>query len=221
MKRVIAIVLGIALIVPAFSTAAGPSPPHSKAFGKSLSEWMVLYQTWALGGDQANHVGRVQFLPIPQGEPVMGTGTLDDPLVLAGELDVTLSPGTPFVLPVSVLIGETYIPELGYPDDSPFDASIFTESDVLVTLDDRSLIDSNVDDLRDFYIGPVDFDPTIFYEEPTNYGSIGAIFVQGIGFVHPPLSKGSHSLQLLSEIRIPEFNYHIIFMNEWTITVAR
>src|SRR5215468_9436949 len=42
------------------------SPPQSSAYGKSLPEWMQLYFGWLLGGG-ANHVGHVQFLPLPNG----------------------------------------------------------------------------------------------------------------------------------------------------------
>jgi hypothetical protein len=113
--------------------------------------------------------------------------------VLAGELDVTFRTGQPFVMPVAVWISETYDPDLGIPDDTPIARSIFTGSNVSVTLDGKSLIDSEEDDLRKFYFGPEEFDPTFIYEEPTDYGAIGAVAIQGLGFAHPPLSKGTHT----------------------------
>jgi len=212
-----AVVLGLALALPVSDTLGGPK--QSKAFGKSLTEWMKLYWTWAITGEGDDHVGHVQFLPIPQGEVVEGSGTLDDPLILRGELDVTFKPGTAFALPVIVWVGETYDPDLDIPDDPYLDSSIFTDANVLVTIDGKRVIDSSVDDLRDFLYGPADFDPPLFYGEPSSYGSIGAIFAQGIGFVHQPLSKGTHTLRLAAELRIPQYDIHVIFVNEWTITV--
>ena len=139
----------------ATSVNAKPAPPQSHAYGRSLSEWMKLYFTWVLGGDQDDHVGNVRFLPLPEGKQVAGEGTYADPAILKGRLDVDLEPGTPFVLPVSAFYGETYAEELGLPDDLPLDPSIFINSTVFVTLDGKPLIDSSSDDLSQYYFGPV------------------------------------------------------------------
>jgi hypothetical protein len=214
MRRLIALaLLGAALaLVP---HAAGGPPPHAKAFGKSLTEWMKLYWTWALGGDQAGQVGRVLFLPIPEGE--LQPRDDDDPFIFVGEADVTLQPGTPFVLPVFTWVGETYVQDV--PDDEPLPDEIFTNMEVLVTLDGRTLIDSDTDDLGDFLFGPVDFDDVILYDEPQprgeNLDAAGAIWVQGIGFVHHPLSVGRHTLTL--DVFSDDFG--VGFRNTWTITV--
>ena len=60
MRRVAAIITGLALAVvmlaaPRMTTEARgqASPPQSKAFGKTLTEWMQLYWTWLLGGGES------------------------------------------------------------------------------------------------------------------------------------------------------------------------
>jgi hypothetical protein len=66
---------------------------------------------------------------------------------------------------------------------------------------------------------------------PTSYHSIEAVYAQGVGFVHPPLSVGVHTIALESELRVPPsplfFNLNVYpdgfgvhFFNTWTITVT-
>lgn len=204
------------LVLPTTTARAGDraAPPNSHAFGKSLTEWMNLYWQWLIGGGP-DHVGRVTFLPQPNGDHVSGDFSYDDPGVLVGEAEVHLRPGTKFVLPVITWVGESYLSELHIPDDVPLDASVFTFAEV--SLDGKRLIDaSNMDD---FYYGPTYFDTPIAYDEPTGYGANAAIFAQGIGFVHGPLSPGKHTLTLTSTIQIPEYGLGVTYVNTWTIVV--
>ena len=220
MKRLLAILLVLTFALPASGTLARDGktiPPQSNAYGKSLDEWMKLYFTWLVSGSGPDHVGRVKFLPLPSPD-CEGEGTPADPAICTGQLAVTLKPGTPFVLPVVAAVGETYLDES---QDDPLDPSIFTESDALVKLDGRHLIDSRTDDLNEFLFGPVDFDAPIVYAEPTGYGSTSAIWTQGIGFVSQPLSVGTHTLTLHSELYVPQFNLGVEYNNTWTITVKR
>ena len=237
MRRLITITTAIALAMTLLATGAATvqagskaSPPQSSAFGKTLPEWMQLYIGWLLGGG-VGHVGQVQFLPLPSGELQGGSGTYADPATLVGHLDVTLRAGSPFVLSVIGWFGETYLPETGYPDDPPLPADIFTNRDVItkVYIDGKPVMDSTLASVSPFYYGPVPLD--VVYPAPTSYGSIGAIFTQGIGFVHPPLSVGRHTIELESELLIPpdpDFlnlavypdGVGVRFINTWTITVA-
>jgi hypothetical protein len=222
MKRLSTLLLLLTFVGMTSTVAArprSPMPPHSNAYGRSLTEWMKLYATWLAGGAQADHVGNVRFLPLPVSEVASGSGTYSDPFVLVGQQDVTLQPGTAFTMPLVAWVGETYDPALGIPDDVPFDRSIFTDPDLLVTLDGQTLIDSDVDDLTNYYFGPVHFDATIPYAQPTPYGAIGAIWVQGLGFVHHPLPVGTHTLTVHSELLIPAIDLGYVFENQWTITV--
>src|SRR5262249_41378432 len=111
MKRAITmtcLTLLVTLLVALGTTVdagSSASPPHSSAYGKPLPEWMQLYITWLFNGGSGN-VGPVTFLPIPSGNVIGGTFTFDDPATVQGHLDVTLAPGTPFVLSVVGWFGE-------------------------------------------------------------------------------------------------------------------
>jgi hypothetical protein len=216
MQRVCLLVLTLALAVP--TTALAAPPGQSNAFGKSLAEWMEIYFTRVVTGDSNDRVGKVLLMPLPQGEYVSGNTTLENPLVLAGELEVTVGPGTPFVMPVATWAGETYS---NGSSDPVLPAEIFTTSNALVKIDGKTVLDSERSNFESFYFGPVEFVPPLFYDEPSDYGSVGVTYLQGIGFAHPPLSKGTHTMTLISEIKIPDYNLHVIFMNTWTITVTK
>lgn len=219
--RTSAALLVAAMLVVAGQAPASP-PGQSNAYGKSLTEWMTLYMTWVLGGDQADHVGKVEFIPLPAEEPVSGSGTFEDPVLLAGEADVTLKPGSPFVLPVAVWFGEEY--ESGAVDPV-LPAGVFTQSTVTVQVDGKTVMSSDRDDLEKFYVPPTDFDPEIVYPEPTSYGSVGAVFFQGLGFVHGPLSVGTHTITVVSEIKVfdPDLGLDlgIEYVNKWNVTVKK
>jgi hypothetical protein len=235
MRRFITITTTLALAITLLAMGGTPvqagskaSPPQSSAFGKTLPEWMQLY----FEGD-TDHVGKVRFLPLPSGDPIGDhLFTYDDPGTVVGHLDVCLPPASPFVLPVVVWIGETYLPSLGYPDDPALPAELFTDpskANISVYIDGKPVMDSTRASVSPFYFGPVPLDVT--YPEPTGYGSIGAIFAQGIGFVHPPLSVGTHTIALESELSIPPdgtfLNLAVYpdgvgvhYVNTWTLKVS-
>ena len=127
--------VGALLLAALVAGPASAGNGHGNKFhGKPMAEWMKLWFTWALGGDQADHVGNVQFLPLPAGVPVDdgSIGTADDPVTLVGEMDITLKPGTSFVLPVLGWTREKYL-DLHL---DPFLAdSVFTDTAVYVTID--------------------------------------------------------------------------------------
>src|SRR5262249_61483645 len=98
-----------------------------------------------------------------------------------------------------------------------------------VYIDGQAVMDSTKASVRPFYWGPVPLD--VVYVEPSSYGSIATIFAQGIGFVHPPLSVGTHSIYLEAELRVPPDaaflnlilnpnGVGVHFFNTWTITVS-
>lgn len=193
----------------------GGQPPQSHAFGKSLSEWFTLYWEWSLwaqvGVEKPDHVGRVKFLPLPNGEYIGGSGTVDDPAFYQGHLDLTLAPGTPFVLPVVALMGWSYDPASGLPDDPPMDASGFHYS---VLVDGRPV--------QAGYVAPVDFDEPIPLG-PASYPGQATIFAQGYVFVHGPLSVGTHTIELESGLAYSptaDYSFGAEYSNTWTITVG-
>src|SRR5262249_27752369 len=146
----------------------------------------------------------VQFLPIPRDMRVSGSGTFADPAIRVGNApqEVTLTTGTAFALPVVVWYGESYVPGLYSADEDPvLPREVFLDVPIWVTItrvDGRgseTVMDSRLGSVEPFYFfTPLD----IAYDEPTSYGSTGAIYVQGIGFVHGPLPPGEYVMELHS-----------------------
>ena len=222
---------GTALVVadPAAKKLTTPkiAPPHSTAHGKSLAEWLGIFWRWNLSGaDPAqSRVGRVQLLPIPAGELISGTGTPDDPALLRDRIELTLPAGTPFVMSLSAWIQERYEGYPGVPDDLAIDnAALLAGVSPELTIDGRTVItDANE---AAFYIPPTPFDPIVVYPAPSSYGSVAALFFQGVGFVGEPLTPGVHEIHLYESYiidagvytPIPE-GFGTIFDYTWIITV--
>lgn len=116
----------------------GIAVPHSKAFGKTLDEWMELHLRWLENGQDPNaRVGKVAFLPIIGESPFV----------------VTVEPGTPLVLPVVAWLGESETDLL--PDEWFGDPNhVFGE----VMLDGVPVLEPNAN----YYVGPSDLDPPLF-----------------------------------------------------------
>jgi hypothetical protein len=194
---------------------ADENPGGSKAYGKPLGEWMKLYWTWFIGGDQEGQVKKVVFLPLPAGTDEDGDG------IAVGELDVTLQVGQKFVLPMFVYVGETYVEDVPADDPSFPPDEVFTGATVVIKLDGKVIIDSEDDDLSEFFFDAQFFDEPIEYPEPSPRGpdltADAAIWVKGIGFVHPPLSPGEHTLELF--VYSPDFGFG--FQNTWNIEVVK
>ncbi len=215
---VTAIILGAAgaPCVPLDRAGGKAMPANAKSHGKSLSEWMKLYFQWAVGGPDESGP-QVDFLPLPSGVETGGSWTVDDPGVLEGSLDVALSPGTSFVLPVSAATRERYTD--GHLDD-PYPDSIFADSEYKVTLDGKVLLEKAPGGLSPWYVFPQQYNPPVVYAEPTSYDSVATEWVQGYCFTCPPLQPGVHVLKLHSTIIIADWDLGIQYENTWTITVA-
>jgi hypothetical protein len=214
------------------SHAASPgashiAPPGSSAFGKTLTEWMGIYWRWYYtGADLAqSKVGPVQLMPLPVGEQVSGSWTPEDPALVVGQLEITLPPGTPFVLPEFSWVGERYEGYPAVPDDPPFDNAVaLNDVSINLTIDGETVIsDANK---AAFYVPPTAFDPIVEYPEPTSYGSVGAVFYQGVAFVGLPLTPGVHVIHLYEPYIINPGDYSglpdglgLIYDNTWIVTV--
>jgi hypothetical protein len=184
----------------------------------SLAEWFETYWRWYIGGGD-DMVGQVRLLALPEGEAISGEGTPEDPVYLKGELDIELSPGTPFVLPQYAFVLETYDPDLGLPDDECFPDDVhLAQVDPIELTIDGMLVISN-ENQADFYTTCTPLDPPLMYDEPTDYGSIGAIAVQGVGFVSPPLPPGDHVIHLYEVWIVPGI-FGVIYDNTWNIHVT-
>lgn len=203
----------------------GPAPAGPPAGNHNLDDLLERWFTWAFGGNQPDHKGNIQFLPLPSGEPVgEGSGTADDPITLVGEIDVTLKRNQSFVLPLAGWTREVYL-------DGTLDPflpdSVFTDSRLVLKIDGQTVLDSAVDDLADFYVEPVMFRRPILYPEPTSYGSVGVAGFQAIGVVIGRLPVGEHTMTLESEViaAVDDPNHPVNtglrFQNTWNITVTK
>ena len=201
------------------------APPNSRAYGKSLAEWLEIYWRWTLenGADpDQSMVGRVKLFPIPVPELVSGSGTPDDPAHLRGQIDVTIPAGTPFVMPQFAWTAERYDPSLGIPDDPPLpDTALLAGVSPNLTIDGCTVMsDANE---RRFYVPPTAFDPPAVYPEPSSYGSIAALSFQGCGVVALPLPPGDHVMTLYEPYIIDDvlgFSFGVIYDNTWNIHVT-
>ena len=226
-------VVTTALIVSSMTIllgAAGPRcchvvPPNAVICGKSLTEWTEDYWRWSLTeGGQVPYQpgpGPMAFMPIPEGEWLGGSWTPEDPGYLQGTLEVTLEPGTPFVLPQFALISEL---KADGSHDAVFPDDVIREviSDVSYTLDGKPI----AEDLWDYYVGPKEFDPPVLYDDPSG-DYVGAWAFQGNSFVWLPLSPGTHEIKLYEKMVVwpdqaPEGwgSFGVIYDNTWIVHVV-
>lgn len=211
----------------ALTTKSAPvSPSQSKSYGFTLAQWMMLHQAWYLQGQvpQTGTVGRVKLIPLPQQVPTPIPPNLPVGAFSTGNLDITLKAGSPFVVPVITLNGESYVDNI-LPADEPIDLykNSLLSADFTVTLDGKTILKSP-DDNQNFYYGPSFFPEPITYNPPQfrfndqvlgDVFAAAAIWSQGIGFVHPPLKVGNHSLRIFAVNTVLEYG----FDNTWSITV--
>jgi hypothetical protein len=189
--------------VPDTGGGSGVETSHG---GLNLTQWMTAYVTWALGGSEVERIQDRVFLPLPDSTDP------DEDGIYSGEIDVTLAATDGFVLPTLVWIGERYDDDTEDERDFP-SREDFLGTELVVTLNGVTLIDSSVDDLG-IYFFEGDFEPAIEYDEPSDYGSVAAVWLRGLGFLHGPLSPGVHVLHL------EELNEEIAgYSNTWNITV--
>ncbi len=194
-----AIVWIVCLSVLALGTAYAQSPGGSKAFGKALCEWMLLDNAWRLGGDQDNPEGKMVFLPdINSPEAGDGEWTYDEDLnqwSYAAEIDICLEPGQKFSMPLIFFYGEAY--DDGTEDDpDDFDlVALLAPFEIQVYLDGELILDTLDEDIADYFYGPEYFDEEITDDSAfSSPATTAIIWTSGYGFVHPPLSRGEHTL---------------------------
>lgn len=194
------------------------APPHSKAYGKSLTEWLSIFWRWQLTGSNPAEsvVDGVQLLPLPAGDLISGAGTPEDPALYRGHVELTLDSETPFVLPEAAWTVERY---LDGSDDPSFSADVFLSAvSPRLTIDGR-LVMSDANEAA-FYVPPTPLDPIVVYPAPTSYGSVATIAFQSIGIVGRPLPVGVHTIHLYEPYILPGY-FGTIFDNTWTITVKK
>jgi len=183
-------------------------PSNARAFGKTLTKWLSIYWRWDLGGEDMAQsvVDGVQLMPRPDLTQTGGSGTPDDPAIYVGQKYIILSPGTPFVLPEYAWIRERYEGWPTVPDDPVMSDELgLTTVHVCLTIDGQTIItDANK---AAFYVPATAFDPIVVYPTPTDYGAVGAVSFQGVGFVSPPLKPGPHVIHLHVKLILPAGAY--------------
>lgn len=219
--RITAIVASVAaafiLIATELSAVATPkaAPAQSNAHGHSLAEWLVRYFEWLVGDGPIGGNG-LTFLPLPAGEYVSGSFSLEDPGVLEGELEVALKPGQSFMLPIAVWQGEFYA-DGG--EDAVVPDSSMNRSEFFVTIDGKTVAEKEAGVKSPLYVPVTRMLEPVYYDEPTSYGSIGASYVQGFAMVHGPLTPGRHVMKLHSTLFAENYGLAAVYENTWIITV--
>ncbi len=224
--------LALAIVAIAFCVAPaaaeqghahGVSPPQSNAYGNTLTGWMTTYLRWMYSGaDPAQSiVGHVKMLPLPAGAYVSGDGTLDSPALYVGQLEITLPPGTPFVLPLGIWTVERYEGYPGVPDDLPIpDGAFLAGVSPSLIMDGKEIVSDSNKAAR--YVPLTTFDPIVVYPTPSSYGSVAAVAFQGYGIVSQPLSVGTHVIHLYEPYLIegPPYTIGVIYDNTWIVKVT-
>ena len=208
-----------ALLTLAPSAAAAPkaAPAQSHAHGDSLGGWLVRYWDWLLGHGPNGGNG-LTFLPLPAGDWVSGSFTVEDPGVLVGETEVTIKPGQSFMLPLAVWLGEFYAD--GSEDASVPDSSM-NLSEILMTIDGHTVAAKASGVASPLYVPVTRMPEPIIYDEPTSYGSIGAAYVQGFAMVHGPLTPGRHVMKLHATLFAENYGLGAVYENTWIINVRK
>ncbi len=215
------------LAAPGAQAEKKANNPNSNAYGQPLGDWLADFWAWNMSGsppDQALQKGNVLFITIPNPSVLVTNG---DRVIGYGETALTVKPGSKLVLGILAWIGETYQDHNGVigshqPDDTPWPPEMLLppQAEATITLDGSPLM--TVDNMAKFYYGPADFKETIWYAAASSYGSTGAIWVQGIGIIIPPLSAGEHLLQLKSwDANFSDGAGHSLgWVNTWHISVT-
>lgn len=185
----------------------------------------------------------MKFLSIDM-DPVGDPYVMDGITYFVGRKTADLEPGMSFVLPTLMFYGEKYLNGVPIEAD-PLEAwplSSITSGSVWLTIDKKVVLDSRRECLDDFSAEPCFFKDTIYYGTaphdqarnpvwltPTTFAvdedgqatsgyATGAVWVEGIGFMHQPLSVGTHTLHLVAAFNDPRFPFG--YDNTWTITVS-
>lgn len=96
---------------------------------------------------------------------------------------------------------------------------------ICLTIDGEKVITD--DNKAAFYIPPTPFDPIVVYPSPSSYGSIAAVFFQGVGFLGTPLPVGEHVIHLYEPYILFPGDYPglpgglgLIYDNTWVVKVV-
>ena len=186
-------------IAVASATAGQPLPPQAKFRGKTVADWSLLQNEWAIATDLGQQTGLSDTVKgmrfLPQG---FGPGDF--------EFDVTVPPGTGIVSSPFFAFGELYADMTSDDPDALAEVLnlIFSERTIEVRLDGDIVQSGTPEELSAYTYGPTFFDEPVFYDEPQDRGegsppAIAAIWTIGLGGVYHPLTPGEHTLVVESD----------------------
>jgi hypothetical protein len=207
--------LAAAIVTPRHTALAGVLPPGSDAFGKTLAQWQALWLSWAVGDTaidpDANgnaDVGNVVLMALPG---AAGDGT-------PASIDVTLSTGQAFTLPLWINFGNSYSD--GTPNDPLVPLSVFQTMDFQLAIDGKVVIDKH--NLMNYYSETNFPAPGIAFDFPP---AATIVSCQSIGITHTPLTPGKHTMTLHAantQALPPQYGGGFTeFNNTWNITVKQ
>lgn len=179
-----------------------------------LADAMAKFWAWYYGGVGPQEVGHLFLVPLPSGDLVS-----DDPLIFQGSTSFSVRTGRTLVLPISFFLGESYI--AGPPDDPLDYPTDYKASSVLLTVDGRVVVDSSRSKLDCLFVDLTYFPQPIMYPEPSSYDSNAAIWMIGIGILLPPMSPGSHVIDLQVISPLPFWGIQLGYYNTWHVTVTK
>jgi hypothetical protein len=204
--------LAIGVLYPALPArgSSATAPGNSSAFGNSLTVWQETWFRW--------YYGDITVPTDSNGNVVVGDHMVLFPIPLApgdgtpAHLDVTLSAGQSFVLPLWAVLGTSYTD--GTPPDPFVSDSVFQTLDISFTIDGVTVLDgSNVMN----YYSKEPMDPIIPIFDFPPYKAI--IWMQSVGITHAPLRPGKHTFSLHAVNTQPFFLGISDYNNTWTVTV--
>lgn len=216
--RVMAATSLAALVLLASPAAMAGNPRGSCQSGGYntvvLSDAMARYWAWYYGGVGPQEAGNLFLVPLPSGDLVS-----EDPLIFQGSTSFSVRSGKTLVLPMSFFLGESYVE--GPPDDPQYYPTDYKASNVLLTVDGGVIVDSTKSKLDCLFVDLTYFPEPIAYSEPSYYGSDAAIWMTGIGILLPPMSPGSHVVELQVVSPLPFWGIQLGYYNTWYVTVTR
>jgi hypothetical protein len=206
------IVLAVGVLYPGLPAHGGSptAPGGSSAFGKSLTTWQETWFRWAYGNitvpaDQNGNavVGdQMVLFPLPSAQ---GDGT-------PAHLDVTLSHGQSFVLPLWAELGTSYTD--GTPPDPFLPDSVFQTLDISFQIDGVIVVNGST--VMNYYSKET-VNPAIPIVGFPPVDSV--IWMQSVGITHAPLTPGKHTFALHVMNTQPAFGFFSEYNNTWTVTV--
>lgn len=181
-----------------------------------LAEAMAQYWSWAYGGIGSQESGHLFFVPLPTD----GVQVSNDPVVFQGSTSFSVRTGRTLVLPLTFFLGESYVE--GPPDDPAFYSLDYKASSLSLRVDGRVVASSTRSKLDCLFVDVTWFREPIVYPVPSDYGSNAAIWMTGLGILLPPMSPGSHIIQLevVSPLR-EAIGYDLGYYNTWYVTVEK